>query len=122
MIETLQGFPADAVAVRVSGFVSKADYDQALVPEIDRALQASERIRLYYEVAPDFALISPGAIWEDFWVGMRHWTHWKRVAVVTDLPWIRQMVVIFGFLLPGATKVFARAEAEAARAWLIAEE
>ncbi len=118
MIETLIGFPDDAVAVRCRGFVSKADYDQVLIPAVERALKDHERIRLYYEVAPDFAVISPGAIWEDFWVGVSHWTRWKRVVVVTDVPWIRQMVLVFGFLLPGATKVFALAEAEAARAWL----
>ena len=121
MIETLRDFPPDAVAVRCGGFVSKADYDQVLIPAVEQALKASERIRLYYEVAPDFAVISPGAIWEDFWVGMSHWTRWKRVAVVTDLPWIRQMVIVFGFLLPGATKVFALAQAEEARAWLSQE-
>lgn len=118
MIETLKDFPADAVAVRCSGFVSKADYDQVLVPAVERALEAGDRIRLYYEVAPDFALITPAAMWEDFRVGMQHWTHWKRIAVVTDVAWIRQMVVLFGFLLPGATRVFGLAEAKEAREWL----
>lgn len=122
MIETLRDFPADAVAIRCSGFVSKADYDQVLIPAVEQALKASDRIRLYYEVAPDFAVISPGAIWEDLWVGARHWTRWKRVAVVTDVAWIRQMVIVFGFLLPGVTKVFALAQAIEARAWLTQEE
>ena len=121
MIETLKDFPADAVAVRLSGFVSKADYDQVLVRAVERALKANERLRLYYEIAPDFAGLSPGAMWEDFWVGMSHWTRWKRVAVVTEVPWIRQMVSMFGFLMPAATKVFALAEAEQARVWLAGE-
>ena len=122
MIETLKDFPADAVAVRCSGFVSKADYDQVLVPAVERALETSERIRLYYEVAPDFALITPAAMWEDFRVGTQHWTRWKRIAVVTDVAWIRQLVVMFGFLLPGAVRVFGLAEAAEARAWLVSEE
>ncbi len=119
MIETLKDFPADAVAVRCSGFVSKADYDRVLVPAVDRALDAGDGIRLYYEVAPDFALITPAAMWEDFWVGMQHWTRWKRIAVVTDVAWIRQMVLMFGFLLPGATRVFGLTEAKEAREWLV---
>ena len=119
MIETLTDFPADAVAVRCSGFVSKADYDQVLVPAVQRALKANERLRLYYEIAPDFSGISPGAMWEDFWIGVRHLTRWKRIAVVTDVPLIKQIVRIFGFLLPAATKVFPVAEAAEARAWLI---
>jgi hypothetical protein len=46
--------------VRCSGFVSKADDDRLLVPTVEQVLKASERIRLYHEVAPDFAVISPG--------------------------------------------------------------
>jgi SpoIIAA-like len=118
MIETLKDFPADTVAVRCSGFVTKADYDQVLLPEVARALKTNERLRLYYEIAPDFSGISTGAMWEDFWVGMQHLTRWKRIAVVTDVPWIEQMVVMFGFLLPGATKVFRVGEEAEARAWL----
>ncbi len=121
MIQTLKGFPADVVAVRCSSFVSKADYDQVLIPAVEQALRAHERLRLYYEIAPEFSGISPGAIWEDFWVGMRHLRRWKRIAVVTDVLWIRQMVLLFRFLLPGATKVFAVAEAAEARAWLANE-
>jgi len=57
MIETLKDFPADAVAVRLSGFVSKADYDQVLVRAVERALKANERLRLYYGSPP----ISPAS-------------------------------------------------------------
>lgn len=53
MIETLKDFPVDTVAVRCSGFVTKADYDQVLVPEVEQALKTNERLRLYYEIAPD---------------------------------------------------------------------
>ena len=86
LIETLKDFPADAVAVRCSGFVSKADYDQVLIPAVQKAVAANERLRLYYEVAADFSGISPSAMWEDFRVGMQHLTRWQRVAVVTDVP------------------------------------
>jgi SpoIIAA-like len=118
MIETLKDFPADTVAVRCRGFVTKADYDQVLLPEVERALNTNERLRLYYEIAPDFSGISAGAMWEDFWVGMQHLTRWKRIAVVTDVPWIEQMVLMFGFLLPGATRVFRVGEVGEARVWL----
>ncbi|MFY9655390.1 MAG: STAS/SEC14 domain-containing protein [Methylocystis sp.] len=118
MIETLRDFPADTVAVRCSGFVTKADYDQVLVPEVEQALKTNERLRLYYEIAPDFSGISTGAMWEDFWVGMQHLRRWKRIAVVTDVHWIEQMVLMFSFLLPGATRVFRAGEVGEARAWL----
>ena len=118
MIETLKGFPTDAVAVRAGGFVTEGDYDQVFVPAIEQAFKANERVRLYYEIRPDFSGFSLGALWQDFRVGMRHLTRWKRVAVVTDVTWIVQLVRMFGFVLPGATKVFPIADAAEARAWL----
>ena len=118
MIETLKGFPADAVAVRCRGYVSKVDYDEVLAPAVERALKAHEKLRLYYEIAPDFSGIAPGAVWEDFWIGMRSLNRWERIAVVTDVAWIKRLVQLFGFLLPRATRVFAVPESGKARAWL----
>ena len=121
MIETLKDFPAGTVAIRLSGLVSRADYEQVLIPEVEQALARNRHLLLYYEIVPEFAGFSPAAMWEDFWVGMQHLSRWKRIAVVTDIPWIRQMVHLFGFLMPAATKIFALSEAEAARAWLAQE-
>ena len=91
-----------------------------LVPAVERALETHDRVRLYYEISPDFAGIAPGAMWEDFKVGMEHLTRWERVAVVTDVDWIRQTVRLFSFLIPGPAKIFATSEAAAARAWIAA--
>jgi hypothetical protein len=118
MIETLRGFSPDTIAVKGSGFVSATDYDLVLVPAVKQVLKQHDRVRVYYEIAPDFTGFSLGATWKDFWVGMRHLTRWKRIAVVTDAPWIKRLVHMFGFLLPGATKVFRAAEAAEARRWL----
>jgi len=118
MIETLDGFPADAVAVRAGGFVTESDYDQVLVPAVERAFRSNESVRLYYEIGPDFYGYSLGALSRDFWVGMRHLTRWKRVAVVTDISWIAQFVRMYSFVVPGPTMVFRTADAAAARAWL----
>ena len=60
----------------------------------------------------------PGAMWDDFFVGVEHLSRWERVAVVTDLDWVRLATRAFGFLLPGKTQVFTLAEAGAAKAWI----
>jgi hypothetical protein len=118
MIETLKGFSPDTIAIKGSGFVSGADYDTVLVPAVERTLKQYDRVRVYYEIAPDFTGISLSAMWKDFWVGVRHITRWKRIAVVSDVPWIRRLGRTFGFILPSATKVFTVADATEARRWL----
>jgi len=119
MIEHLTTFPDNVLAFVCKGRVTKADYDAVLVPAVMNALEQHDKIRLYYETAPDFG-IDPSAIWEDFKVGMEHLTRWERVAVVTDVDWIKQTMQLFSFLIPGAMKSFPTSEAAQARAWIIA--
>jgi hypothetical protein len=118
MIEQLSGFPGNVVACVCKGRVTKADYDTVLVPAVAEALRTHDKIRLYYETAGDFFGIDAAAAWEDFKVGMEHLTRWERVAVVSDVEWIRQAVRLFGFLIPGPTKLFARSDAAQARDWI----
>ena len=117
MMKQLHDFPGDVVAVVGAGHVTRADYDTVLIPAVERALKAHDRVRLYYEISQDFAM-TPGAIWEDFKVGMERLTRWERIAVVTDVDWIKQTVRLFSFLIPGMVKTFATSEAREARAWI----
>jgi len=120
MIIQLFDFPSDVVAFVCKGRVTKADYDLVLVPAVTKALSTRSKLRLYYETAADFAGVDAGAAWEDFKVGMEHLTRWERIAVVTDVDWIKQMVQFFRFLMPGETRVFPLAAAAQARAWIVA--
>jgi hypothetical protein len=120
MIERLNTFPANVLAFVCRDRVSKADYDSVLIPSVVAALKSQNKVRLYYETAGDFAGIDPGAIWEDFRVGIEHLSRWERVAVVTDVEWIKQAMPMFGFLMPGAVKSFAASEPDSARQWIAA--
>jgi hypothetical protein len=119
MIEALKGFPENVAAFICRGRVTRNDYDNVLVPKVDRALKEHEKVRLYYETADDFDAIDPGAVWEDFKVGMEHIGRWERVALVTDVEWIRHTMQAFKFLMPGEVKVFPSAEAANAREWIV---
>jgi SpoIIAA-like len=120
MIEQLQSFPDNVLAFVGRGRITRADYTNVLTPAVEKALATHKRVRLYYELASDFAGIDPGAMWEDFKVGVEHLTRWERVAVVTDIEWIRQATRLFGFMIPGAIKSFPISGADEARAWITA--
>ena len=114
--------PETVVAVTCEGRVTRKDYDDVLVPAVTAALQQHERVRLYYEITPQFSSIEAGAIWEDFRIGMEYLLRWERVAVVTDIEWIRHTMNVFRFLLPGEIRVFVGSETAVAREWIIASE
>jgi hypothetical protein len=120
MIKRLTDFPDNVLGFRCSGKVTKADYDTALVPAVLQALKTHEKLRIYYETASDFSGLEAGAMWEDFKVGMEHLVRWERVAVVTDVEWIRQTMQLFSFIMPGTARSFPSAEAAQARAWIVA--
>lgn len=119
MIEKLEGFPGDVVGVSCKGFVTRRDYEDVLEPAVETALKTHDKLRLYYEIGPEFTGIEPGAMWEDFKVGVEHLLRWERIAVVTDIDWIGHTIRAFGFMMPGAVRVFPLKEAAAARVWLV---
>jgi len=120
MIEVLDDFPAGVLAFACHGHVTRRDYESVLIPRVNQALQEHEKLRLYYEIDADFEGIDPGAVWEDTLVGLKHLTRWERVAVVTDVDWIRRAMSFFGFLMPGEFKVYPTAGAADAREWIAA--
>jgi len=77
-------------------------------------------VRLYYETAADFSGIDPGAVWSDMRVGLENFSRWERIAVVTDVDWIKHTMQFFSFMMPGQMRIFPRAEATQARAWITA--
>ena len=122
MIEHLKTFPDNVLAFVCHGHVTKADYDAVLVPAVMSALKRQDKVRLYYETAPDFTGIQPGAMWKDFKVGIEHLTRWERFAIVTDIEWIKQTMRFFSFLTPGVLKLFPASDAAQARVWISAKE
>ncbi|MEZ5828153.1 MAG: STAS/SEC14 domain-containing protein [Hyphomicrobiales bacterium] len=118
MIELLKGFPDNVVAVSGHGRITRNDYDTILIPTVEKALQSHDKIRLLYEMGPEFDGVDPGAAWEDFKLGMEHLSRWERVALITDVPWIAQSMRLFSFFMPGAMRVYPTAEAAKARLWI----
>lgn len=118
MIELLKGFPGNVVAISASGEVTKADYAKVVIPAVERVLAQHDALRLYYQIGTDFSGFDLGAMWSDAKVGMRHFFKWERIAVVTDIEWIKLSVRAFGFLMPAQVNVYTTGEADSARKWI----
>jgi hypothetical protein len=118
MIELLRGFPDNVVAIKCHGEVTRQDYDTVLVPAVEKALTSHGKIRLLYEAGPEFRGVDAGAAWEDFKVGIEHFSRWERMAVITDLAWISLGTRLFSIFLPGTIRVYPMADAAKARLWI----
>ena len=121
MIERLTDMPPGTIGFRVSGEIERKDYDDVLVPELERAVEAGDGLRTLY-VIEHLDEIEPGAMWADakvgFNLGIRHREAWVRSAIVTDTEWLVRSTKLFAWLIPGESRVFAIAELEQAKAWV----
>ncbi|MCG6939815.1 MAG: STAS/SEC14 domain-containing protein [Thiohalocapsa sp.] len=118
MIERLTGLPENVIGFSAHGKVTGADYEQHVVPAVEEVLMAHDKIRLLYQLGDDFEGFDVGALWEDTKVGLSHLAAWERIALVTDVDWLRTTAKAMGFMMPGEVRVFTNAEMDAAREWL----
>ncbi len=118
MIEVLTGFPDYVAAFRCRKHLTDADLGTVLIPLIEDKLSRHHEVRLYWEVAPRFVGLDPGApTWEGRKFGFSHF--FGNAALVTDVEWMSRGMKFFGFLMPGEWRVFSTAEAKKARKWVI---
>ena len=121
MIERLTDMPPGTIGFRAAGEIEREDYDEVLVPQLRRALEAGGGLRTLY-VIEDLDEIEPGALWADirlgFDLGVRHHEAWIRSAIVTDIDWMARATKLFERMIPGEARVFPRDQLEQAKSWV----
>jgi hypothetical protein len=121
MVERIADMPAGTLGFRVSGDVTREDYDRVLVPDLRAALASGERLRTLYLIE-QIDDMEAGALWADtklgFDMGVRHRGDWERSAIVTDISWMVHAIRLFTWMVPGETRVYPVAELGAAKAWV----
>jgi SpoIIAA-like len=117
MIEIIEGLPDNVVGIIVKGRLTKTDCAEILIPKLKKALDWHYKLRLYYEIRSRF----PGAAWEAIDLGLDH-VAWERVAIVTDVAWVRHTVQALRLLIPGDVQVFETSRMAQGLAWITARD
>ena len=118
MLEVIPNMPENVLGVNAKGKVTGEDYDRVLIPAVEDLLKRHKKIRVLYQLGPDFSGFTTEAMWDDAKVGIRHITAFEKIAVVSDVDWIVAAVKIFAFVIPCPVKVFSNEEYFQARAWV----
>ena len=114
MIEIIDGLPDNVVGFVATGRVTGNECDRILIPAVAKSRKRHDKLRLYYELDCRF----PGAAWEDLDIRPLQMQSWERVALVTDVSWIRHTVKALRFLIAAEIRVFATAQADEGRDWI----
>jgi hypothetical protein len=118
MIVELGGFADDIVAVQAQGQVTGDDYTETLVPAVERRLENFDKVRLLYQIGPDFKRFTTTALWEDTRVGLHHLHAFERIAIVTDTGWIGKLIETIAITIPGKLRCFSLDELDTAMSWI----
>jgi hypothetical protein len=116
MIKLIEDLPRNVVGISVRGRVTRKECEEILAPAIAKSLRWREKIRLYYELGSRF----PGSGWDDLDLGLANAAYCERIAIVTDIAWVRLTVKAIRFLIPSEIRVFDTIETASARAWITA--
>jgi hypothetical protein len=121
VIERIPDLPAGVIGFEGVGKVGADDYRDVLIPAVESALEASDKIRLLYVLGERFDGVSAGAALEDLKLGLEHVRNWERMAVVTDHEWIGHSIKAVGWMIPAKIRIFGVAERAEAEAWVTAD-
>jgi hypothetical protein len=106
----------EILTVKVVGKLEVEDYE-ALVPELERLLEARDKIDLLVQLV-DFGGWSAGAAWEDTKLGVRHFHDIARLAIVGESLWEQGMTLFARPFTAARVRYFDVADTGEAIAWL----
>jgi len=114
----LDGFPNDVIAVEAEGIITAQDYENTLRPLVEAKEKRHDKLKMLFVADEDFQSYTSGAMWEDTKFGLMHLSDLKKLALVSDLGWMRTAIRLFGPLMSAKVRVFHTHEFEDAAEWI----
>jgi SpoIIAA-like len=120
MVERIPDLPDNVLGFRAKGTVTAADYESVIIPAVETLFSRRGKVRFLYHLGEDFSGFEAAAMWDDTKLGLKHLAGWERMALVSDVEWIRTALRIFGLAIPGHVRVFHNREIDEAIRWISA--
>ena len=118
----MKDLPPHVVGVRALGNVSKDDYEQTLVPAIEKAARESGSINFLMLLETNISNFTYGAWMQDAKMSLKHYGKWHKVAIVTDQKVIEKISQLLSFVSPAEVKGFPVSDVELAKVWVALPE
>ena len=121
MITLISDVPDNVAAFRATGNVNKDDYKNVVIPAIDALVKKQGKINFMLVLDTAIRNFSIGAFLQDIGVGLKHFSKWHRMAIVSESNAINKLSDLFSYIAPGETRGFFPAEIEKAKDWVSAD-
>jgi len=118
MIEPIPNLPDNVLGFTAKGKVTAGDYESVIIPAVETLFSVRSRIRFIYHLGEEFSGFEAAAVWDDAKLGLKHFKGWEKVALVSDIDWVRATVKVLGLAIPGEVRVFHNRELAEAIRWI----
>ncbi len=118
MIEVLPQSHDATVGIRASGVLKHIDYEQTLIPLLDKTIAKHRRVRLIIEIADNFAGWELPAVWDDANFGLTHRADFAKIALVGGPKWVVWATRLFAPFIGGELSIFPSGNTRQAWSWI----
>ncbi len=117
MIKQIENLSDKVLGFEFSGNVTAKEYESIIFPAIEKYSKQQPKLRLLCHFT-DKTKIDFGAMWDDTLVGLKHYFHWEKIAVVSDINWLNHTFKAMSFLLPGHLRTYSNNDIQKSISWL----
>ena len=118
MLSLIQNMPDYVLGVRATAEVDEQDLKSVLLPGLSRLTEQYGEIHYLLVLETGVENFTAGAWFQDMIAGLKHFTKWKKMAVVTDQKAVASFTDFFTYITPGEARGFEIAELKQAKAWV----
>ncbi len=118
MLSLIPNLPDYVLGVRATAEVDEQDLKSVLLPGLSRLTEQYGEIYYLLVLETGVENFTAGAWFQDMIAGFKHFTKWKKMAIVTDQKAVETFTDLFSYLAPGEAKGFQLAELRKAKQWV----
>ncbi|MFD0765376.1 STAS/SEC14 domain-containing protein [Mucilaginibacter lutimaris] len=122
MLQFIKDLEPHVVGIHAIGEVTKEDMERVLLPRIDELVARQGEINYLLVLETDVSNWTAGAWWDDIKMGLKNFTKWNKIAVVSDQKGVQWFTNAFTYFVPGKSKGFALNQLDEAIAFVTAKE
>ena len=120
MLRYIKDLPDHVIGVHAAGEVSKDDYEKVFIPRLEELVERQGEINCLLILETDIGNFTAGAWWDDFKLGLKHFSQWNKIAIVTDQKLVEWFSDAFRLFIPGKSRGFSMTELDEAIKWVSA--
>jgi len=118
MLTLLKDLPPHVVGIKATGKVTKEECDKVLIPALDNLVERTGKINYLLLIETDLSNFTLGFLMDDIAVGVKHFSKWNKIAVVTHQKAVEKFSDMFSVIVPGESKGFKLEELATAKKWI----